>query len=218
MLKKEFMKSLQAYLSTLPEFERQSTLEFYSELIDDRMDEGSSEEEAIASLESPFDIASNLLDIREQEKIEFFVDRPNTQEKKKLWPWVLLAIITAPLWLFILFMVLLFIFFIILSILSIFVMLLTAAFLLIVAAGNVFVTSFFIFPSSILAGISHLGLSLGLLGLALFSGLLAYFVFVAVFKGTKALVQSISTAFENRRARKKLERYHAQKTYESWEA
>lgn len=52
MNKKEFLDALREGLSGLPESDLEERLDFYEEIIDDRMDEGLSEEEAIAGLGS----------------------------------------------------------------------------------------------------------------------------------------------------------------------
>ena len=50
MNKKEFLDNLRAALAGLPESDLEERLGFYEEMIDDRIDEGCSEEEAIARL------------------------------------------------------------------------------------------------------------------------------------------------------------------------
>ena len=50
MTKKEFLARLRRGLAQLPPEEREERLAFYSEMIDDRMEEGLSEQEAVASL------------------------------------------------------------------------------------------------------------------------------------------------------------------------
>ena len=64
MTKREFLDRLERCLASLDAGERASMVDFYSEQIDDRMDDGMSEEQAVASLESPEDIAANILALR----------------------------------------------------------------------------------------------------------------------------------------------------------
>ena len=52
MNKQEFLDRLRKGLSGLPQAEREERLLFYSEMIDDRMEEGLTEEEAVAALGS----------------------------------------------------------------------------------------------------------------------------------------------------------------------
>ena len=48
MTKLEFLTTLAEQLSSLAGEERQKTLDFYNEMIDDRLEEGMSEEQAVA--------------------------------------------------------------------------------------------------------------------------------------------------------------------------
>ena len=52
MTKQLFLNELSAALHGLPREERYRTLSYYDELIDDRMEDGQSEEEAVESLEA----------------------------------------------------------------------------------------------------------------------------------------------------------------------
>lgn len=61
MTKLEFLTSLSSRLAMLGEEERQTTLDYYGEMIDDRLEEGMSEEEAVAGLEPVEDIAREIL-------------------------------------------------------------------------------------------------------------------------------------------------------------
>ena len=50
MKRVEFLKELKAQLWALPEADRQNSLDYYSEMIDDRMEDGLTEEEAVAAI------------------------------------------------------------------------------------------------------------------------------------------------------------------------
>ena len=64
MDKKEFIKALKKALSSLSRQEKAEHLGFYSEMIDDKMEEGLSEKEAVASIGHPADIAKEILDYK----------------------------------------------------------------------------------------------------------------------------------------------------------
>lgn len=64
MTRREFLDRLDRCLASVEAGERASMVEFYSEQIDDRMDDGMTEEQAVASLETPEDIAANILSMR----------------------------------------------------------------------------------------------------------------------------------------------------------
>lgn len=61
MSKKEFIKKLGRTLSELPNDERAKTLDYYSELIDDRVESGASEEEAVAAMGDIGSIRESIL-------------------------------------------------------------------------------------------------------------------------------------------------------------
>lgn len=60
MTKREFLAVLQRELYTLPQKELREQLNFYSEMIDDRMDDGLSEEEAVSKIGSISEILSQI--------------------------------------------------------------------------------------------------------------------------------------------------------------
>ena len=69
MTKKEFISELQKMLSKLPSREVRERLIFYSEMIDDKIEEGFTEEDAVDSIGSPIQIAAQISnDIKLQKK------------------------------------------------------------------------------------------------------------------------------------------------------
>lgn len=60
MTRKEYMDALQAQLSFMPEDGRQGILDYYTEILEDRMEDGQSEENAVAAMERPEDIAARV--------------------------------------------------------------------------------------------------------------------------------------------------------------
>lgn len=60
MRKSEFLEALRAALGKLPEEETRASLEFYSEAIDDRIEDGASEEDAVAAMGDVSAIASQI--------------------------------------------------------------------------------------------------------------------------------------------------------------
>ena len=61
MTKNEFLTELRAALEGLPEEDVEKSLEYYSEMIDDRIEDGLSEEEAVADLGSIEDIRAQIV-------------------------------------------------------------------------------------------------------------------------------------------------------------
>ena len=84
MDKNTFLQALQKRLKGLPQEDLQRTLEYYREMIEDRMEEGLTEEEAVAEIGSMEEIAEPIL--------------PKST-KRKLSPWVIaLLILGFPVW------------------------------------------------------------------------------------------------------------------------
>ena len=96
MHKKEFLHALGKGLSRLPREEVDERLTFYSELIDDRMEEGCSEEEAVTGIGSVEEIVSQILADASASGPAPKVRRP----KRRLTAWeIVLLALGAPIWL-----------------------------------------------------------------------------------------------------------------------
>lgn len=96
MLKAEFINALRGKLSGLPGDEIVDRLGFYEEMIDDRMEEGLSEEEAVASIGTTDEVASQI--VSEVPLVKIAKEKITPKRKIKTWEIVLLAL-GAPLWL-----------------------------------------------------------------------------------------------------------------------
>ncbi|MBE6928565.1 MAG: DUF1700 domain-containing protein [Ruminococcaceae bacterium] len=88
MTKLQFLMALRERLSGLPSDEIEERLRFYSEMIEDRMEEGISEEEAVRAVGSIDEIAAQL-------------EPPSkTKMKRQLKGWeIAFLVLTAPIWL-----------------------------------------------------------------------------------------------------------------------
>ena len=96
MTKMQFLMSLHNRLSGLPRDEIEERLNFYSEMIEDRMEEGLSEEEAVSAVGSVGEIASQIIADFSFAKIAG--DRIKPKRHLKAWEIILLAL-GSPLWL-----------------------------------------------------------------------------------------------------------------------
>ncbi len=95
MTKNAFLAQLEQSLKGLPQQDIADTLAFYGEMIDDRTEEGLSEEEAVASVGSIEKIVSQVTGDPAISKVSI----NKTQSKRKLTAWeILLLILGAPLW------------------------------------------------------------------------------------------------------------------------
>ena len=95
MSKADFLRLLERALMQLSEEERQKNLEYYSELLDDMMEEGMTEAEATAKLGSPNQIAQSILQ-------EMPLGKLVTTRMKPKSGWtplaIVLAVVGSPVW------------------------------------------------------------------------------------------------------------------------
>ncbi len=96
MNKQEFIENLRAKLSNLPDEDIEERIGFYSEMIDDRMEEGLSEEEAVLQIGSENEIEEQIpADTSLPKQTEI-----NRKSKKRLKVWVIVLLaLGSPIWL-----------------------------------------------------------------------------------------------------------------------
>ncbi len=96
MKKQEFLFALKKSLSGLPKQDVEERLSFYSEMIDDRIEEGQTEEEAISNIGSVEEISAQIIADISFTKIA--MERVKSKKSFKTWEILLLAV-GAPIWL-----------------------------------------------------------------------------------------------------------------------
>lgn len=96
MKKQEFLTVLKAKLKGLPQKEMEERLSFYGEMIDDRMEEGLSEENAVLDMGSIDEIANQI--IANTPLLNIVKEKITPKRRLRAWQIVLLAI-GSPLWL-----------------------------------------------------------------------------------------------------------------------
>lgn len=95
MSKQEFLAELEARLSGLPQDDIVDRLMFYSEIIDDRMEEGLSEEDAVSGIGSVDEIVSQI--VTEVPFTKIVKEKIKPKHALKAWEIVLLAL-GSPIW------------------------------------------------------------------------------------------------------------------------
>ena len=96
MTKNEFLSALREQLAGLPQEDIEHSLDFYAEAIEDRVEDGMSEEEAVSSLGVPKEIASRIIaDIPLSRLV-----KNKLRPRRKLGAFtIVLLIIGSPIWL-----------------------------------------------------------------------------------------------------------------------
>lgn len=95
MNKKEFLQELEKRLQALPKEEIQSRLEFYSEAIDDRVEEGLTEEQAIEQIGTLDEITWEI--VKKTPLVTLVKEKVKPKRRMRAWEIVLLCV-GFPLW------------------------------------------------------------------------------------------------------------------------
>lgn len=95
MKKQEFLDELRNRLQGLPPDDLDDRISFYGEMIDDLMDEGKSEEEAVADIGTVDDIVNEI--VKDTPLVKLVKEKIKPKRKLKAWEIVLL-ILGFPLW------------------------------------------------------------------------------------------------------------------------
>ena len=179
MNKQEFLAALARELEPLPREERYQTLNYYDELIDDRLEDGQEEEAVIQSLGDPKAVAQELLAGEDELLV------PN--RGLRVWL-IVLPVLGFPLWgsLLVTAAVVLLCVFICLYI-PVFTLGVLALSLLAGAVLGAVGTPFLIADTGLAAGLFQLGLAVGMLGLAALCAVGFWYTGKATVKAGKAL-------------------------------
>lgn len=90
-----FLLELDEKLSGLPEEDRNKSLDYYSEMIDDRVEDGLSEEEAVAAVGDPAEVARQILAEIPLGKLV----KAKLKPRRRLRAWeVILLVLGSPVW------------------------------------------------------------------------------------------------------------------------
>lgn len=96
MRKEEFLKRLRKRLSGLPDKDTDERISFYSEIIDDRIEDGLTEEEAVAAIGTVDSVVEQIIN---ETPIKTLVNQRIKPKRKLKTAEIILLICTSPLWL-----------------------------------------------------------------------------------------------------------------------
>ena len=193
MNKQEFLTALEGALTGLPREDVSERLAFYGEMIDDRMEEGLSEAEAVAAVGDIDSIVSQTVEDTPLAKI--VKHRMSTKRKMRVWE-IVLIVLGAPLWLALIVAasaVLIAMYAVIFSL--IITLWAVEASLFISGLGCIAAAVLLFFNGHGLGGVATLGVGLALVGVSI----LLFFVCVIASKGlfrlTRLMVRGIKSLF-----------------------
>lgn len=166
MTKKYFLAELGMRLKRLSAHERQGSLDYYAEMIDDRMEEGLSEKEAVAAIGTPEQIAKEIL----EEKRELLDVRTDVPRSKSVSVWVIiLLVLGSPVWLSLLVSAAAVVFSAYVTLFSLVISVIAVVIALGASAiGMTLISPLFFVTKGAVVGLSGLGIGLTLAGLTLF--------------------------------------------------
>ena len=166
MNKQDFIASLRASLSGLPKQDVEDSLNFYSEMIDDRIEEGLTEQEAVLAIGSVTTVSSQIIADIPLSKIA----KEKIKPKRGLRAWeILLLALGSPIWLSLLIAAFAVVFSLYVSVWSVIISL-WAVFASLVAfvAGGIIAGIIFIVVGNVLTGVCMIGTALVCAGLSIF--------------------------------------------------
>ena len=196
MNKSEFLNLLESKLAELPDNEIKKSLTYYSEMIDDRIEDGESEVDAVASLGSVDEISKSVIS---QTPLSLHTDKPIKRKNRFSVSVIILLILGSPIWLSILLTLFSVILSIYAAIASIIIALysVVAAFLLGGAAAVL--GSPIIMYSNIYTGIALIGAGFIMFGLGIFLAYGTVILTKLTIRFTCFLGRKIKLAFAKRK-------------------
>ncbi len=196
MNKQEFLTQLRKGLSGLPQGDIAERLAFYSEMIDDRMEEGLSEEDAVSEIGNVDEIISQTVADIPRSKLV----KEKIKPKRTLSAWeIVLLTLGCPIWLSLLIAAIAVIFSVYIMMWSAVVLLWSMeASLIAVSLEGIVSAAVFVFKGNGLTGLAMLGVGIICAGLSVF----LFFGCKAVTKGILLLTKKIALGIKSLFVRK----------------
>lgn len=193
MNKNEFITQLQNKLSDLSQDDIQKSVDYYSEMIDDRIEDGLTEEEAVEAIGSVEEIAQRILMETPLPKLV----KAKVTPKRSMKGWeIALIIIGFPLWLPLIITAASIVFSVFVTIWSVIISLYAVVFSLFASAAACIFAMFVEFTAGNIAhGLLALGASLICAGIAILLFLLFNQIAKLIIKLCKLIVNAIKSCF-----------------------
>ena len=190
MNKQEFLKKLQQLLQGLPAADQQRSLDYYREMIDDRMEDGLSEEEAVAAVGTAEEVARSIL-------AETPIP-PQTPKRHLRWWEILLLVLGSPIWASLLIAVLAVIFSVWISLWSAVISLYATAVALAASAVGCIFGSFFMIVDGAGILIAAFGAAFVCAGLSILLFILSNLASKGMVKLTKLTLKGLTRCFKGK--------------------
>jgi len=184
MTKTQFLAALRHEIERLPESEIAKSLSYYEEIINDLVEEGLTEEEAVSRLGNVSDIAEQILSEAPLTALVRSKVQSKGNKRKLGWLAITLIVIGSPVWISIAAALLAVVIGIAAAVFAVVVAVFAAVAGLVLGGIGLILAAFFAVN---LAGAAILPVAVGLICIGL--GLLAYFVAAAMVKGIAKLMK-----------------------------
>lgn len=201
MTKTEFLEKLRLEIKNLPYDEVEKTITYYEEMISDRMEDGATEAEAVASLGTPETIARDLQANQPfaaiiKRKVEDFKSKRDPESTALM---IVLLVVLFPVW----FPIVMSAFGIIASFFATIGAIIIALWAVSVAIGvggiGLIVTSFFGFASAYIpTGFFSIGIGIALIGLSIIAIVGSFYATKGIIKLLELLIHEIKKLFVRR--------------------
>ena len=195
MTKQEYLSAIRGKIRKMPADDINKFIDYYSEMIDDRMEDGLSEEEAVADMDAPDDVVDQIL--ADMPLTKLVKEKIKPSHRLKAWE-IILLILGSPIWAPLLLIVLVIAMAVVILalLLSFYVIVLSMAVAGI--AGLLGVIPFFV-TQNVPAALFMLGAAFAGIGLAILFIVAVKPVTIGIFKLYKASVNGIKRMFVKER-------------------
>lgn len=193
MNRNEYLNAISAKLKGLSEEDLKKALAFYKEALDDRIEEGMTEEEAIADIGTPEDIAAQIA--AEIPLSKLIKAKAKTSRSPKVWEIVLLVIF-FPIWAPILLSLFILVFSVYISLwFAVLAFVISAVAIILTGAAGLLASVILIPHVTVFNVIAFLGVSFLLLGIGCFLLIPTAFAFLGMVKLGGVLIRAIKRMF-----------------------
>lgn len=95
MTKQEYLSAIRGKIRKMPADDIDKFMDYYSEMIDDRMEDGLSEEDAVADMDAPDDVVDQIL--ADMPLTKLVKEKIKPSHRLKAWE-IILLILGSPIW------------------------------------------------------------------------------------------------------------------------
>lgn len=192
MNKSELLNELSQRLSGIPQSEAEKTINYYSEMIDDRIEDGESEEDAVKAVGDIDEIVRNAMS---QVPLTGLVKQSVKRNFRLSVPVIILLILGSPIWLSLLIALLAVIFAVYVTIAAVIISLFAVVAAFVVSGIVSVIASPFLIPVSLYTSAMYFSCGLVILGLSIFAFYVAVILSKYIIRFTKFVIIKIKSLF-----------------------